>query len=304
MKILIAGASGAIGQPLVDLLVSHKHDVYGITQSKERAQTIEAKGAKSLILDVLERESVFAAIGNIQPDAVIDMLTRLPKEYTPESMRNSAEMNAKLRLEGGSNLQTAAEMHGATRYIAQSSAFWYSPGLGLADEHIPFAFEASPGITSGTRVYAEIEKRVLQSEKIEGVALRFGFFYGPGTWFYPGGDIAERVRKQQFPIIGKGQGVWNFVHIEDAAKAIVSALQCRSGAYNIVNDDPSEMRCWLPAFANYLGALSPPNITEEEGIRTRGADAVYYATQLRGASNTKAKKELHFLPRRLEWLNC
>lgn len=119
MKIVIAGASGAIGQPLVDLLVSHKHDVYGITQSKERAQIIEAKGAKSLILDVLEHESVFASIGNIQPDVVIDMLTRLPKEYTPESVRKSAEMNAKLRLEGGSNLQTAAAMHGAKRYITQ-----------------------------------------------------------------------------------------------------------------------------------------------------------------------------------------
>jgi 2-alkyl-3-oxoalkanoate reductase len=303
MKILIAGASGAIGQPLIDLLAFYRHDVYGITQSKEHVQILESKGAKPLILNVLERESVFAAIGNIRPDVVIDMLTRLPKEYTPEAMRKSAEMNAKIRLEGGSNLQTAAEMYGATRYIAQSSAFWYAPGLGLADEHIPFAFEASPGIASGTRVYAEIEKRVLQSKKIAGVALRFGFFYGPGTWFYPGGSVAEQICKQKLPIIGKGQGVWNFVHIEDAARAIVSALQCTTGVYNIVNDYPSEMRCWLPAFANYLGAQPPPNITEEEGIRTRGADAVYYATKLRGASNTKAKKELHFLPRQLEWLS-
>ena len=111
MKILIAGASGVIGQPLVDILVSHKHDVYGITQSKERAQVITAKGAIPLILNVLKRESVFSAIRKIQPDIVIDMLTRLPKEYTPESMRKFAEMNAKLRREGGAHLQAAAEMH-------------------------------------------------------------------------------------------------------------------------------------------------------------------------------------------------
>jgi nucleoside-diphosphate-sugar epimerase len=302
MKILIAGASGAIGQPLIDLLVSHKHDVYGITQSKERAQIITAKGATPLILDILGRESVFSAIEKTRPDIIIDMLTRLPKEYTPESMHQSAEMDAKLRLQGGAHLQAAAEKHGAKRYIAQSSAFWYAPGLGLADEHTPFAFEASPGIASGTRVYAEIEKRVLQSKKIEGVSLRFGFFYGPGTWFHPGGDVANQILKQKFPIIGQGQGVWNFIHIEDAAKAIVSAIQSSPGIYNIVNDQPIEMHHWLPAFANYLSAPPPPTITEEEAIKTRGPDAVYYATKLRGASNTKAKKELNFLPRPLEWI--
>lgn len=304
MKILIAGASGAIGQPLIDLLVAHKYEVHGITQSKKRAQIIQSKGASPLILDVLEHESVFAAIGNVRPDVVIDMLTRLPKEYTSESMRKSAEMNAKLRKEGGAYLQAAAEMYGATRYIAQSCAFWYEPGLGLADEHTPFAFQASPGIASGTRVYEEIEKRVLQSDKIEGVALRFGFFYGPGTWFHPGGDVAEQVLKQKFPIIGNGKGIWNFIHIEDAAQSIVSAIQSAPGVYNIVNDYPSEMRHWLPAFANYLAAPLPLTITEEEGLKTKGPDAVYYATKLRGASNAKAKHACNFTPRAFEWLSA
>lgn len=304
MKILIAGASGAIGQPLVDLLVSQKYDVYGITQSKERAQIIKSKGAKPLILDVLEREAVFSAIGKIRPDVVIDMLTSLPKEYTPEAMRKSAEMDAKLRREGGAHLKAAAERHGTTRYIVQSSAFWYEPGVGLADEDTPFAFRASPGIAAGTLLYDEIEKRVLQSDKIEGVALRFGFFYGPGTWFYPGEDMAEQVLKQKFPIIGNGKGIWNFVHIEDAAQSIVSSIQSAPGVYNIVNDYPSEMRHWLPAFAKYLDAPSPLTVTEEEGLKTRGPDAVYYATKLRGASNAKAKRDFNFKPRAFEWLLC
>lgn len=229
------------------------------------------------------------------------MLTHLPKEYTPESMRSAAEMDAKIRREGGANLQEAAEAYGAMRYIAQSSGFWYAPGSGLADEGTPFAFEATPGIASGTRLYAEIEQRVLLSEKIEGVVLRFGIFYGPGTWFHPHGNVAEQIYKKQFPLIGNGEGVWSFVHIEDAAKAVAAGVYSLPGAYNIVNDRPTPMREWLPAFATYLGAGHPLWITEEEGLKQRGADAVYYATKLRGASNEKAKQTFHFQPRTFEW---
>lgn len=302
MKILIAGASGAIGQPLVNLLMSDGQTVYGITHSKERAHRIAEKGAQPLILNVLDREAVFSNIATIRPDIVIDMLTSLPKEYTPESMRKSAEMDAKLRREGGNYLQTAAEMSGAKRYIVQSSGFWYGPGHGLAEEKDPFAFQATPNIVLGSRLYEEIEKRVLESSKIEGIALRFGFFYGPGTWYHPGGNVADQIHRQQFPMIGSGQGVWSFVHIEDAAKAIVSAILCPPGAYNIVNDHPSKMHDWLPAFARYLSAPPPPQITEQEGLKLRGADAVYYATKLRGASNAKAKRAFNFDPRPFEWL--
>jgi nucleoside-diphosphate-sugar epimerase len=301
MKILIAGATGAIGQPLVDLLIQDGHTVYGVTQSEDRALIIAGKGAKPVILNVLERADVFSAIASIRPEIVVDMLTHLPKEYTPDSMRQAAELDAKIRREGGGNLQAAAEAHGAKRYIVQSSGFWYAPGVGLADESTPFAFDATPGIASGTRVYAELEQRVLQSDKIEGVALRFGFFYGPGTWFHPLGNVAEQIHQKKFPIIGKGEGVWNFIHIEDAAKAIVSAVYGFPGAYNIVNDHPSQMREWLPAFARFVRAESPLWITEEEGLKQSGADAVYYATKLRGVSNAKAKRVLHFQPRTFEW---
>lgn len=301
MKILIAGATGAIGQPLVDLLIQDGHTVYGMTQSKERALMIAGKGAKPVILNVLERTDVFSALASIRPEIVVDMLTHLPKEYTPESMRQAAELDAKIRREGGGNLQAAAEAYGAKRYIVQSSGFWYAPGLGLADESTPFAFNATPGIAAGTRVYAELEQRVLQSDKIEGVALRFGFFYGPGTWFHPHGNVAELIHQKKFPLIGKGEGVWNFIHIEDAARAIVSAVYGFPGAYNIVNDHPSQMREWLPAFARFVRAESPLWITEEEGLKQSGADAVYYATKLRGASNAKAKRVLHFQPRTFEW---
>ena len=302
MKILIAGSSGAIGQPLVDMLVKDGHEVHGITQSKERALIIAGKGARPLILDVLNHDEVFSSIANLRPDIVIDMLTHLPKEYTPESMRKAAKLDAKIRCEGGANLQAAAEKYGAKRYIAQSSGFWYAPGQGLADEETSLAFKASPGIASGVQVYSTIEQRVLQSETIEGVVLRFGFFYGPGTWFHPNGNVADQIKRKQFPIIGKGEGVWNFVHIEDAAKAIEYAIYSSPGTYSIVNDHPTQMREWLPAFARYIKSESPAWITEDEGLKEKGADWVYYATKLRGASNAKAKREFNFQPRTFEWL--
>ena len=190
-------------------------------------------------------------------------------------MRQSGEMDAKIRREGGMHLQAAAEAHGARRFIAQSAAFWYAPGQGLANENEPFALEATPNISAGSRLYAEIEQRVLESDRIEGVALRFGFFYGPGTWFRRHGNVADQLFHKQFPLIGDGEGVWNFVHIEDAANAIVSAVYCMPGAYNIVNNHPSPMREWLPALARYVGSEPPVRITEEEGLKQKGADLVY-----------------------------
>lgn len=302
MKILVAGATGAVGQPLLDLLIEDGHEVYGITQSKEKALYMAAKGVKPWILNVLDRELVFSSLSQIKPEVVIDMLTHLPQEYTPEAMRNAAEMDAKIRLIGGAYLQSAAEANGCKRYIAQSSCFMYTPGTGLADENTSFISDSKNPVVLTASRYVEIESRVLQSSKIEGVALRFGFFYGPGTWFQPQGNVAEQVRKRQFPVIGKGEGVWNFVHIENAAQAIVSSIYSSPGAYNIVNDHPSPMKEWLPAFARFIGAAAPMHISENDGLQQKGAEATYYATNLRGASNLKARQELHFQPYTLEWL--
>lgn len=301
MKILIAGATGAIGHPLIDILVRSGHVVFGVTQSKDKARILSDKGAHPVVLDVLDKDGVFLKMSEIRPEVVVDMLTRLPKEYTPDEMRKASEMDAKIRIEGGGHLLSAAERYGTKRFICQSSGFWYEPGEGLADEHVSFAFEASPGIAAGARIYKDIEDRLLDSPSLESVALRFGFFYGPGTWFCPEGDVARQLHQQMFPLIGEGHGVWNFIHIFDAAEAIVSAIDCQPGIYNIVNDHPSKMREWLPAFAHFVNAPPPPVISEEEGFQERGADAVYYAMRLRGASNKKAKERLKFMPRSFEW---
>jgi nucleoside-diphosphate-sugar epimerase len=168
---------------------------------------------------------------------------------------------------------------------------------------VPFAFDASPAVAAGSRRYAELEAMATGTPGIEFVALRYGFFYGPGTWFRRDGDMGEQAREQRVPVIGDGQGVWSWVHIEDAAAATSAALECRPGAYNVVDADPTPQRVWLPAFARAAGAPEPPQITEEEALAAFGPDTVYYATRLRGASNEKAKRELNFQPRPLEWLH-
>jgi nucleoside-diphosphate-sugar epimerase len=142
----------------------------------------------------------------------------------------------------------------------------------------------------------------VKGEDLQGIALRDGFFYGPATWFTDDGDIAGQVRERKYPITGSGHGVWSWVHVEDAAAATAAVLECAPGVYNIVDDHPSPLSVWLPAFAAAVGAPTPPRISEQEALQSAGPDFVYYATKLRGASNAKAKREMGFAPRRLEWL--
>ncbi|MGA7409910.1 MAG: NAD(P)-dependent oxidoreductase [Bryobacteraceae bacterium] len=304
MKVLLAGATGAIGSPLISKLLADGHAVLGITQSAERAADLKAKGAEAVVADVLDAASVSDAVSRVRPVAIINELTSLPKHYTPEEMKAATPRDAEVRIKGNANLLAAARASNCRRYILQSAAFWYAPGAGPADENEPFAFDASPGIAAGCRRYADLEAAILAQREIEGVLLRYGFFYGPGTWFTKDGDVGHQVRQRQVPIIGAGQGVWNWIHIEDAASATVSALQAAPGAYNVVDDQPSEQRVWLPAFARYAGAPEPAQISEDDALRQAGSDSVYYATRLRAASNAKAKRELHFKPRPLEWLSA
>jgi nucleoside-diphosphate-sugar epimerase len=259
-------------------------------------------GAEALIGDAVDAASVRTAIARMRPDAVINELTSLPRHYTPAEMKAAAERDSRVRLEGNVNLLAGMRESGVRRYVLQSSGYWYAPGTGLADESSPLALDASPSVAAGTRLYVELESTASRLLEIDCVAMRYGFFYGPGTWYTNAGDMGEQVRQQQVPIIGAGQGVWSFVHIEDAASATVTALECASGAYNIVDDHPSQQRVWLAAFASSCGAPEPLQITEQEALATSGADSVYYATRLRGASNEKARHELNFRPRPLEWL--
>lgn len=303
MKVLVVGATGAIGRPLISALVAARHEVIGVSSTEHGAQTLRARGVERVVANVLDRDAVLAVVRRVSPDAVIDELTSLPKRYTPEEMKSAAERDRTVRLVGGSNVQNAAQAAGAKRYVVQSTGFFYGPGTGLATEGDPLAVDASPAIAASVHTYMKIEERVLGARDMHGVALRYGFFYGPGTYHDPtNGSLSEQVRARAYPVIGSGQGVSSFVHVEDAALATVAALESDPGVYNIVDDNPSELNVWLPAFAQYLSAPPPRHVSEEDALQAAGADAVYYATRLRGASNARAERKLSFAPRKLEWL--
>jgi len=302
MKILIAGASGAIGRPLVHGLRANQHEVFALSRAPDSAPALQEIGAEPVIADALDAAAVKSALERIRPHAVMNELTSLPRHYTPAEMKAAAERDRKIRVDGNINLLAALRDAGVRRYLLQSSGFWYAPGMGLAGESVPFISSASPGVEAGARTYLELEARASATPGIEVVALRYGFFYGPGTWYTREGDIGDQVRQQQVPIIGMGQGVYSFVHIDDAAGATAAALDCPPGAYNIVDGNPSPQHLWLTAFARAAGAPAPPRVSEEEALRASGPDAVYYATRLRGASNEKARRELDFRPRPLEWI--
>lgn len=300
MKVFVAGATGAIGRPLIAELVRKGHAVTGMTRSEASTRGLKELGAEVELVDALDAAAVEEAVRKSGAEAVIDELTSLPK--SPADMAAARATDRRLRIEGGGNLRRAALACGVRRYVQQSSGFFLAPGEGLADESVGMAVDASPGVASHARSYAELEVRVLAPGPLEGVAMRYGFFYGPGTWYGPEGACADQARRQEIPIVGEGVGVWSWVHIVDAAQATVAALAAPPGVYNVVDDDPSPVNVWLPAFARSVGAPPPPQVTEEQARAAAGEDAIYYGMNLRGASNAKAKKALGFTPRRLEWL--
>lgn len=303
MKVLIAGATGVIGYPLALHLLAKGHDVVALTRSAKRAQALAEQGVALAITDVFDPVAVEAAIAQAQPEIVIEQLTALPKTYTGKSMAAAADLNARLRLEGGANVLAAAQAAGVRRYLRQSIAFWAVPGTGLADEQTPLSLDASPAVSADARIVTEIEHRLLKASDLEGIVLRYGFLYGTGTWFAADGDVADQVRQQQFPIVGNGAGVRSWVHVEDVAAATVAAAEKGNpGVYLIADDRPLAVREWLPAYARWLNVSPPPQVSVEETFHQSGADAIYYGTQMRGVSNAKAKRELNFQPRPLAWL--
>jgi nucleoside-diphosphate-sugar epimerase len=300
MRVFVAGASGAIGRPLVGQLVAAGHTVVGLTYSDRGSEALRALGAEPALADALDAAAVERAVVRARPEVVVEQLTALPRDYTPEAMRASLAASSKVRIVGGANVQAAAERAGARRYIAQSGCYYYAPGPGLATEETSFARDAPRLVAEGIRALVVIEDRVLGASSLEGIVLRYGFYYGPGTWYSAHGSVAEQVRGRQFPTTGDGGGVWSFVHIADAATATVAALTRGSrGVYNITDDEPSPLAVWLPAYARWLGAPSPAQVLADE---VEDLDASFYAMQLRGASNAKAKHEFEFRPRRCEWL--
>ena len=300
MKIFVAGATGAVGLPLVRALCTLGHRVTGMTRAGPGVDRLRELGATASRADAFDRKAVRAAIEEAAPDVVIDQLTWLPAD--PADIIESLLNDTRLRREGGGNLLSAAQAVGVGRYVIQSRGFYLDAVEGhLADETAKLRYAAPGEIGEAARAMGECEDQVLAKPSLNGVVLRYGFFYGPGTWYRPDGAVADQVRNRETAIIGEGNAVWSFVHIDDAIAATVAALTAEPGVYNVVDDDPLPVARWLPAFARWVDAPEPPRVSVEDALNAAGEQAVYYHTRLTGASNERAKAKLGFTPRPLLW---
>ena len=300
MKVFVAGAGGVIGRPLVRALLAAGHDVTGTTRKPERADAIRATGAEPVVVDVFDSAALGDAVAKAKPKVVVNQLTSLPQEYDPRTI--DYEPTNRVRTEGGHNLIEAARIAGAKRFITQSIAFLYAPEGDWVKDEQGRPFTDAPGaFASGVQSMVAHEREALEADGIESLVLRYGWFYGPGTYYAADGSIAEQVRKRRFPIVGRGEGLTSFLHIEDAATATVAALDSgEPGIYNIVDDEPAAFGEWLPVYADALGAKRPWRVPLWLARLVAGDIAALTAT-LRGASNAKAKRELEWQPLYASW---
>jgi nucleoside-diphosphate-sugar epimerase len=300
VKVLVAGASGAIGQFLVPQLVAAGHEVVGTTRRRDKADALTALGARGVVVDALDREAVRRVVVDESPEAIVDELTSLPKDFNLRDP-HLYDANDEIRSKGTPALHDAAREAGVRRYVMQSIAFLYAPeGDWVKREDAAMWFDAPGAYSRSIRVLHDNEQRITGDADIAGVALRYGWFYGPGTYHAPDGSIAAQVRKRQLPIVGRGDGMSSFIHVHDAAAATVAALDRGSGIYNVVDDEPAPARDWLPVFAKALGA-KPPRRVPAWIARLAAGRVAGMATVLRGASNAKAKAELGWQPALPTW---
>lgn len=301
MRVFVAGASGALGRPLIPRLLAAGHEITGMTRRPERAEEIRAAGAAATVCDVFDREALHAAVAAARPEVVVHALTALPAKM--DWKKDPIGPTNRVRTEGTRNLVAAARAAGARRIVAESVAFFYAPvGDWVKDEEAPLFETAPPPFAEAVGALLALERQVTRAEGLEGVVLRYGWFYGPGTHFAPDGFQAEEVNRRRLPIVGEGGGTFSFVHVEDAATATVAALSSGTpGVYNVVDDEPAPMREWVPIYAEALGAKPPRRVPAWLAKLVAGRAIAANATELRGASNHKAKRELGWTPRYGSW---
>jgi 2-alkyl-3-oxoalkanoate reductase len=301
MRVFLAGATGAIGRPLVRMLIEDGHQVTAMTRSTAKARELRDAGAEPAIADALDADAVMACVRGARPEAVVNQLTAIPARLDPRKIERDFAMTDRLRTEGTRILLGAARAAGAQRLLAQSIAFVYAPGPPGAVHAETDPLNASPlkPFRRTAAAVVELERQVLAAD---GIVLRYGYYYGPGSAISRTGSFAAELARRRLPIVGGGGGVWSFVHLEDAARATVAALaNGASGAYNIVDDEPAPVCEWLPALADALGAPRPLRVPAWLARPLAGSYGVMTMTTAQGASNALAKRELGWQPRRASW---
>ena len=305
MNIFVAGATGALGRPLVAQLVKNGHEVTGMTRSESKQDLLRELGARPVVADALDPDAVARAVAEAEPDVIVHQLTAIGA-FNPRRMERDFAATNRLRTEGTDHLLAAGRAVGVKRFVAQSFAPWpYARTGGMVkSEDDPLDTTPPAQVRTTLEAIVYLERAVTGADWTEGIALRYGGFYGPGTSvsLNPLGEQVEMIRARKLPLAGKGTAVWSFIHIEDAAAATVEAIEHgKRGVYNVVDDDPAPVSEWLPALAKALGAKPPRRVPVLLARIAGGEAAAIMMTELRGASNTKAKRELGWQPRYPSW---
>jgi 2-alkyl-3-oxoalkanoate reductase len=304
LRIFVAGATGVIGRRLVPLLVANGHTVIGTTRTPGKADALRGAGARPVALDALDRDAVREALIQAEPDAVVHQLTALDGFTDFRRFDEGFAATNRLRTEGTDNLLAGMWEVGVRRLVAQSFAGWPHARIGgpVKEEDDPLDPDPPAALRRTLEAIRYLEKAVLHTDGVEGTALRYGGFYGPGTSLGEGGFQLEVVRRRRFPIVGGGTGVTSFIHIDDAATATLAAVEKgTTGLYNIVDDDPAPVAEWLPALAAAIGAKPPRRVPAWVARLLVGEHGVVMMTDVRGASNAKAKRDLGWQPAYPSW---
>ena len=303
MRVLVAGATGAIGKQLVPRLVEAGHEVHGMTRSESKQAMLHELGAVPVVADALDPYQVAEAVGRARPNVIVHQLTAIPATLDLRHFDRDFALTSRLRTEGTDHLLSAGQAVGVQRFVAQSHILSYArTGGSVKSEEDPFDRSPAREMRETLAAIRHLEEAVLGARWTEGIVLRYGHFYGPGTSLVPGAEQVELVRRRKFPLVGDGGGVWSFIHVADAAEATVAAVERGyRGVYNIVDDDPALVAKWLPALAEELGAKKPVRVPRFVGRLFAGEAGVVMMTELRGASNAKAKRELAWRPAHPSW---
>jgi nucleoside-diphosphate-sugar epimerase len=307
MRVFVAGATGAIGTLLLPQLATAGHDVIGMTRSPAKTDALRALGARTVVADALDPDAVARAVAETEPEVIVHQLTALSGAMDLRHPERFFAMTNRLRTEGIDHLLAAGRAVGIRRFIAQSNACpgtYARTGGPVKAEDDPLDPDPPAKLRAAFDAIRYLEEAVTGIDWAEGIVLRYGGFYGPGTSLSadPEAETTKGIRKRQFPIVGDGGGIWSFLHIEDAARATVAAVDGGGpGVYNVVDDDPAPVREWLPFLAEQLGARKPMRVPGFVGRLLAGQAATIMMTEIRGASNARAKRDLGWQPRWSTW---
>jgi nucleoside-diphosphate-sugar epimerase len=302
MRVFVAGATGAIGKQLVPRLIQAGHEVTGMTRSESKRAMLAELGADPVVADALDPDQVADAVARARPEVIVHELTAIGALDMRHFDRAFALTN-RLRTEGTDHLLSAGQAVGVKRFVAQSYWGGYArTGPSVKTEDDPLDPAPAREWRQTVAAIRHLEEAVLGAQWTEGIVLRYGAFYGPGTSLAPGGDQYEVVRQRKFPVVGDGGGVWSFIPVADAADATVAAIERgKRGTYNVVDDDPARVAEWLPALADRVGAKKPMRVPRFVGRLLAGEVGAVMMTESRGASNAKAKRELAWRPAHPSW---